>query len=806
MMPAMLFDVGGVDVTIPEWIKSKNFLVATSIEQVRRYVDEAIAVGICALDLEAEGLDNRVYHSPITSRYETKHKIVGFCLCKDKQSAIYIPVRHVEGSECNLDPALVEKEIVRLGEKTVLIFHHAKFDMEFLEFMGTPLIIPKYTGFECTLIADYVLNPSAREHGLKSLSREKLGLKMIELKELFPPKTKKLNFSLISPKNQGVREYGCSDAFCTFMLWDLYKDKIVDVGRAKYSLIYGLEKRLTYALRRQERSRILIDLKLIQELKRGAEDERESYARKFIEAATPYLKPDETQIDIASPAQLSDLLYKRMGIPIPEGAGEKGKTDMVSTDADTIESIVEDHVGKYPILEYIIQYRTMETVLTKVLDPISKNLDANHEARVGFNPCRADTGRLSCPGGKPDQGYTGANFHGIPKTKDNTKPLYSRRIREAIVARPGFAIVKIDFSGEELRIITNLAMERKWIKEFNEGSGDLHTLMALELFGTLEGNARNNAKTTNFAIAYGGGPGAVSRNTGMPKHESKRIIDKYFKQLPDFCKWTETQKELARNEHIVYTALGRPLPLPMMTDPDKKVRSGGERKAVNSPVQGTGADVIKYAMARIDGVLMERGWYPDKARMILNVHDEIVFEIRFELLEEAVPLFCDLMTEISKKIFKWKVHLEAEPLIGKSWAAELDWNKMKLGKVPVPEWLAPYFKVDGVVSGVTKREGAVSLISKNEVVPAPNVAETKSLGLNSLSLPESFSYILHRPLSDSTLILLRSVCKLSEIPSISNFKTKLSVSTINGMIVVPEEMGIKVDVCKFRVLSELYGL
>lgn len=806
MSDLMLFDLGGVDVKIPAWIQEKNFVLATSIEQVHKFVDEAIEEGICGLDLESEGLDNRVYLNEETQKYETVHKIVGFCIAKGELDALYVPIRHKKGE--NLDIDEVEKEIVRLVEDTVVVFHHAKYDCEMLEFMGNPCPINDFKKFEDTLIASFIRDPNSR-HGLKALSKELLDMGMISLKDLFPPKTKKLDFSLLNPSHKGVTEYGCSDAYCTLKLW---RDILSEVA-GKYKMVYMVEKRMVGALRRMERPRVLINKKLIAELKRNAEDERAKSLASFKEQSQQYVREQEgeTEIDILSPKQLSDLLYNRIGIKLSANEMSKGKTDQISTGQDLLDKIRSKYPHKYPILETITAYRIYDGIITKYLEKLETNLDKNNEARLSFNGWAADTARLSSPGGPPDHGFTGVNFHSLPNPKDTSKPLLSRRIREAVKARDGYALVKIDFSGEELRIATNVSGEPKWIKEFLEGNGDLHSLMAIEIFGNKDGNNRSHAKNTNFALLYGGGVGAVQRNTKLPSHEVKRIVDKFFVKLPKLSKWRENQKRLANKDKIVYSDLGRPFPLPQMDSDDPKIRAYGERKAINSPIQGTGADIIKFAMGEIDKVFMEKEWYPNIARMLINVHDELVFEIKLEHLEEVVPVCCDCMTLYGRKR-KWQVPLEVEPLIDLDWSSKHDWIKMKAGKKPVPEWLKPYFTPD-------KEYVEDSEVSKTTEITETAITDTKELKISEkmkhmtpsdIQVEEHDEYIfvypLKVPLNDITLATLRNVCSWSRIPLISEKTMPLAVKDINGVYVLTEADGVRVDVHKFRVLAELFGL
>jgi DNA polymerase I len=800
MAENLLFDsseIGDPDInlTIPEWIRTKHFKRCESIDELRAFVDEAIQIGLCALDIETEGLDSRVYPNPDTGRFETVHKIVGFCLCKDDKGAIYIPVRHKNGSAYNLDVTEVEKEIGRLARGAILIFHNAKFDQEFLEFMGEPCQVDDNKRFEDTMIADYLEYPFKKYHGLKALSKEEIGLVMIELHNLFPPKTKKIDFSLLSPTGLGVTEYGCSDAYCTRQLWVAKYAKLMKENE----LIYLMEKRVVPALRRSERMRIKIDKNLIAELRKEVVVARDESIRKMNEIVKPYLKNDETVVDYNSPKQMADLLYKRMGIPADEDIVKIGKSEQISTDAETLDKITAAYSGKYPILDMILEYRSLDGSLPKYFDNFLNNTDANDEGRLGFMACRADTGRLSCPDNKAEDGFLGVNIHSIPKAKGDG-PITSKRLREAIVARPGYAMLKVDFSGEELRIITNLSKEPKWVNEFNAGSGDLHTLMSMELFGAADETNRGKAKGANFALIYGGGPSALQRYTKLERHECQRIVDKFFISLSVLKRWIDGQKKKISAGAVIKTALGRRFKIPEDTNMnDRSVKAFWERKAVNSPIQGTGADIIKYAMGKLDRIFVKEGWYPDIARILINVHDELVVEIKLDYLEKIVPVVCKTMCSFSSiPQLGWVVPLEVEPLIGKSWAAKGNWYKMKSGKEPIPEWLQPYIKADAPKEGTQNSEALDIPVSKVETVEVnPS---------NVVVIPEVYNYAIRSPLSEKTRINLNNICKWSQIPTVAPAKTLLIVSTIGGEKILDETLDVRVDILKFMVLADIFGL
>ena len=554
--------------TIRAWMRYHEFVVVTSVEQLAEVVDEAIRVRRCSLDLETQGLDNRIYYkkaSEIRGPFEqyweegkqpekilqTVHKIVGYCLSFDGKTGYYAPVRHhnvsIDITENNLDVVAVGKQIRRLclasqpkltpeGKKSdplasalidpasrhvKIYFWNAKFDQEFLyPITGIDFWHPE--SFEDAMLAYYCIYTGDKSLSLKFKSKQKLlvlddkGLPvravvredpkrpyqelvephpkgsfipyvMIELKELFPGRD--IKFPELAPGE--VRMYACSDAICTYLhcvnpvtpdydpesttpfVSTFYQDK-------KYTGMYRVEKMVSQTLRLMERHRILIDHEYVRALFQEAQIESEGYRKQLLELAAQYGYPN---FDPNSPQQVSEFFFgnsKYLNIdPKPE---KNEKSNQYKTDADTLEKLAAEPDSN-PILITLVKYRQVEKVLSTYLAGMLNNCDPNSEMRYAFKQTGAPTGRFTAPGGEASQGFGAIPIHGIPATYDESKPKVATALRKAFIARPGYTMVKIDFAGEELRIVTNLSQEPAWIKEFNEGTGDLHTITAKAFFG-----------------------------------------------------------------------------------------------------------------------------------------------------------------------------------------------------------------------------------------------------------------------------------------------------------------------------------
>lgn len=564
------------------WMHYHEFVVVDSIEQLEGIVAQAFKTGKCSLDLETQGLDNRIYKKDsktLRAPYEeywdgpqpshllqTVHKIVGYCLSPDGLTGYYVPVRHTgEGAEKNLNVVAVGKLIKKLclasqpvikpeglsvdplasplidPPKVKLFFWHAKFDQEFLlPVTGIDFWHPE--SFEDAMLVYYCIYTGDKSLGLKNKSQEKLQVKrngnlvlgqvtkdpknskhelvkesptgvpipyeMIELKELFH-RGRPIDFGSLDP--QEARYYACSDAICTYLHCE---DEVIKsaIRAPKFASMYRLEKQVVQVLRWMERNRIKIDHEYVRKLFVDARAEAAEYRKQIVALAE---QKGFRNFDPQSTPQLSEFLFASPNGLNIEPKPEKTKDELrnqYKTDADTLEKLVENHPDINPILLTIVKFRQVEKVIGTYLGGLLNNCDENSELRYQFKQTGAPTGRFTAPAGDPAHGYGGVPIHGIPSTYDEKKPKVATALRKAFVARKGYTMVKVDFAGEELRIVTNLSGEPVWIKEFNEGSGDLHTITAKAFFGeTITKQQRQMGKCVHpdTIIFSGGSPTAL---------------------------------------------------------------------------------------------------------------------------------------------------------------------------------------------------------------------------------------------------------------------------------------------------------
>lgn len=742
-----------------EWFKSYRFHIVPDVGALRRLVDMCAKRGVCSLDVETTGVDNRIYpdeyfEDGVKTRHgcRTVDRIVGVCISPDGSNGYYIPLTHEPEDSGNLPWDESWDELTRLIESCRIIFHNAKFDQEFL----VPVTGREFwrnEQFEDTFLVAKVISPlKSNPAGLKQLAHANYGVDMVELDELFTDEKKeqlkrqkvRYNFALLHPKEG--REYGGSDGIFTYKLWFTLSERI----EKEWEHIYKLEKNFCQVMREMERNRVHVDVDRVQQLYVECKAELEGVGdliRDIVEAKTgrtgKWLK-----LGVGSPTQLSDALFTDPeGLklkPTPEmiqveGGGFAVNYDDSSSEEDdddddgpekkvyslkdevmkslnraygqrygTTRREKKDKEGKVvfeSLFDLILEYRHYDKMKGSYVEKLFKSHDKYGDVRPSFNQIGTETARLSCKAGKIEDGYSGVNFQGIPRDSDEDKPELFKQIRTVIVPRPGRMLVKIDYAGEELRVITNMSGDPIWAKSFLHGDGDVHSITARALFGkpSVNKDERNRGKRSNFAIIYGGGAGAISRNIGCSIEEGGAAIENMRKEIPVLMGYIEHQKAFARKYKCIYTAFGRKMPIPTIDSPIKAIRKKAERCAINYTIQSTSADVLKYAMCYVDRKLRELGW-KDRCQYVLTVHDEVVFEIDPRYLMEVVRMLDEWMVtpwRLPKAHGRaWTVPLETEPGIDIHWRARFDYFAMVDGKPADPKDL----DADGNFVGKLKKD------------------------------------------------------------------------------------------------------
>jgi len=627
------------------WMEGRSFRCAESIEEVRVFVDKAITAGLCAVDLETTGLNTR------TKRIDASHrvpieKIVSFGLCYDSNIGIHIPINHIDGAEFNLDESLVFKEIQRLCAHCITIYHNAKFDLSFLRNYG--IIVNDFKMFEDTQLLARLYDAGQKDTKLKHISERLLNQPMIEYNEIAPEG----KFQLISPKIGYI--YGASDPMCTLDLYHFFMAQQIVIEQKS---IYNLEKRVVFVVMEIESNFIKIDVPYLEQLRIEA-----SARIKLIEQEIQTLAGEE--FNVGSTQQLGKILFEKMKYRYPDK--EKTAGGQYKTDDKTLEKIADE----YPIVKKLMEFRGLQKSLGTYIENLLSNHDEDGFVKIGFHQSGTDTGRFSSPGGMgiKEDGYSGVNVQSIPKDTEGGMP----DLRRAFVARLGYKLVAADYENEEMRVATNLSNETAWIEAVNAGV-DFHTKTASIISGKpidqVQKPDRKIGKTVNFLALYLGGPMSLAAQAKISMVEAKRILADYFRGVPNLKKWMDSTIARARKNKFVKTVFGRMRPLAIFYESgDRGQEAHGDRCAVNTLVQGGCADIMKTVMVRVYNWIHTNN-LQDDIRVLLTMHDELVFEIKEDKLDIYVPKLTKIMglTDLLQDSLKWPLPLTVDVKYGDSW-------------------------------------------------------------------------------------------------------------------------------------------
>jgi len=740
-----------------EWMQGYKFHLVTSVDRLKKLVDLCLQRKTCSLDLETTGLDNRVYQDEFFGDgKKTRHgmrtvdKVAGLCISFDGYNGYYVPVGHYPEDSGNLPWDEAWEEITRLVNGCRVVFHGAKFDCEFL-YPVTGKDHWKLAEYEDTYLMSKVISPLKQmPNGLKQLSKIHFNVEMLELSDLFTPEKMEqmkrdkqgYNFAVLHPK-EGLA-YGCSDGIFTYKLREVLHPKLSDSDQR----IYDLEKSFCNVIRELERNRVHVDVDRVEHLRTECTSEMHKVGdsiREVIEGKTGKTGRWIT-LNIGAVQQLSEaLITDSEGLRLKptaemlaaenegqEGGGgggdseeeEDGSVDdkQYSLKDEALKSLHKVYGAKFSVVregitdkdgslkresifELILEWRHYQKMLGSYLNPLSKAVDKYGDVRPNFSQIGTDTTRLSSKAGKIADGYSGINFQGIPRDSDEDKPDLFKQLRTCIIPRKGWMLVKLDYAGEELRVVTNLSGDPIWTKSFLYEDGDVHSITARTLFGKKDINKdeRNRGKRCNFAFIYGGGAGAIQRNVGCSIEEASKHMENLRNDVPILMGYVEFQKKYAHKHKCIYTAFGRRIPIPTIDSPIRGIRSKAERCAINYTIQATSADVLKFTMCYVDKQLRTLGW-KDRCRYVLTVHDEVVYEIKPEFLMEIVRKLDEWMTEpwrLQKAHGRaWDVPLLTEPGVDCNWKARFDYFAMVDGAPVNPKDTAE----DGTFKGKLKKD------------------------------------------------------------------------------------------------------
>jgi len=562
-----------------------NYVLVDSTEKLDRVLVEIARSDIVAVDLETTDLN------PLMAR------VVGISISTEPNSAFYLPVRHMEGRNLPAEETLEKLAVFLEDPKKQKTGHNIKYDALVLRNEG---IMLKGIAFD-SMVASYLLNPSRRQHGLDSLSLEYLQHQTIPITSLIGKGKNQISFADVPVKD--AKDYACEDADISLRL---RSEMVPKLGLLKLqSLLDEIEVPLISVLVEMEKMGVLVDLDLLSDM-------GEEFAGELSQLEEAIHAYADVEFNVNSPQQLQEILFEKLELP----RGKKTKTGY-STDSEVLEGLTEEH----PIAEKILDYRALNKLKNTYIEAIPRLVNpVTGRIHTSFNQTVATTGRLSS---------SEPNLQNIPiRTREG------KRIRRAFVAPPGRVLLSADYSQIELRIMAHLSGDRRLLDAFRK-SEDIHTSTAAAIFDCpideVDETQRRHAKTVNFGVMYGMGSVSLSKQLGITHAEAKDFIDSYFKRFSGVSGYIEETREMARRNGYVTTLLNRRRYMPELESTAPQVRAFAERTAVNTPIQGSAADMIKKAMISIQEWIWE-GDMP--ADMIIQVHDELVFEVDEGAVEE----------------------------------------------------------------------------------------------------------------------------------------------------------------------------
>ncbi|HQU27788.1 MAG TPA: DNA polymerase I [Nitrospirales bacterium] len=622
-------------------IKARYELVQT-VEALEQWVADAVQQGLVAIDTETTSLD------------QTQAELVGMSLCLQPGKACYIPLGHIApGSTSPLDllghadstagqprqipfntaldrlrPLLADSGVLKVG-------HNIKYDMVVLERYGVPV-----RPVDDSMLLSYVLEGGLHGHGMDELAQRYLGHTTITFKEVAGIGKSQVTFDQV-PLDKAL-DYAAEDAEVTFRLHQMLKPRLIEEHLV--AVYETLERPLIPVLTAMEQRGIKVD---VPQLKQVSQE----FAQRLHDLEQEIHRLAGKTFNVGSPKQLGEILFEDLKL----GEGQKSKAGSYGTGADVLESLAaQGHI----LPEKVLEWRHLEKLRSTYADALLHQINPHtNRVHTSYAMASAATGRLSS---------TDPNLQNIPiRTEEG------RKIRKAFVAEPGHQLVSLDYSQIELRLLAHMADIPVLKQAFWDGQ-DIHALTASQVFGIpldqLDSATRRKAKAINFGIIYGISPFGLARQLGIEQSEAASYIKTYFERYPGIQEYMERTKQFCREHGYVQTLFGRRCHVPGIHDKNPARRNFSERAAINAPLQGTGADILKRAMIRVPPALTQHGLM-EKAHMLLTVHDELLFEVHESVIKETGSLIQTVMESATLPAVKLSIPLTVDVGQGHSWDA-----------------------------------------------------------------------------------------------------------------------------------------
>ncbi|MDJ1464394.1 DNA polymerase I [Nitratireductor sp. GZWM139] len=606
------------------------------IDTLKKWVAEAYEAGILAFDTETTSLD------PMQA------ELCGFSLATKPGRAAYVPIAHKSGSGDLLGGGLIENQLSQeealeairamMADPAVLkIGQNLKYDWLIMYRLGVEIV-----GCDDTMLISYVLDAGTGSHGtvghgMDALSERWLGHKPIPYKELTGTGRKQITFDMVDLER--ATAYAAEDADITLRLWQVLKPRLAAEGLV--SVYERLERPMIPVIGRMEHRGISVDRQILSRMSgdfaqtaAGIEDEIYTLAGE--------------RFTIGSPKQLGEILFGKMGLP----GGSKTKTGQWSTSAQVLEDLAG---AGHELPRKIVDWRQVTKLKSTYTDALPGYINPETKrVHTSYALASTTTGRLSS---------SEPNLQNIP-----VRTPEGRKIRTAFVAPEGAKLISADYSQIELRVLAHVADIAELKKAFADGL-DIHAMTASEMFDVpVEGmpsEVRRRAKAINFGIIYGISAFGLANQLAIPREEASAYIKRYFERFPGIKDYMDATKAKAKELGYVETIFGRRAHYPEIRSSNPQLRAFNERAAINAPIQGSAADIIRRAMVRMDEALADAGF--GEVKMLLQVHDELIFEAPESKVDAVIPLICDVMENAALPARSLSVPLQVEARAADNW-------------------------------------------------------------------------------------------------------------------------------------------
>ncbi len=623
-----------------------RYELVQDLKALDAWIARATEAGACAIDTETTSLD------------ALNAALVGVSLCVEPGHACYIPVAHVTpgsaaaagGLDFGATGKLVEGQIPRdkvlarlkpllADPATLKIGHNIKYDLQVFSRHG----LTEVAAIDDTMLISYVLEGGAHGHGMDALAELHLGHKTIAYDEVTGTGKARISFAEV-PLDK-ARDYAAEDAEVTLRLHRVLKPRLADMGLL--AIYETIERPLVPVVVAMEAEGITVDRATLLRLSN-------EFAIRLDELEKAIHKEVGHPFNVGSPAQLGKVMFDELGLTLPDGkTPAKTKTGAYATGADVLDDLA---ATGHRLPQMVLDWRQLAKLKSTYTDALAEAIDPRTgRVHTSFALAATSTGRLSS---------TDPNLQNIPVRNEE-----GRKIREAFVPAKGKTLLSFDYSQIELRLLAHVA-DIQSLKDAFAAGQDIHATTASEMFGVpiekMDKETRRRAKAINFGIIYGISPFGLARQLSIPQGEARAYIEAYFKRYPGIRAYMDRTKKEAHQHGYVSTLFGRRIWLPEIGSKNPAMRSFAERAAINAPIQGGAADIIKRAMVRLPATLAAAKL---DARLLLQVHDELLFEVDPAEKDATVAAVSAVMEKAAAPAVQLTVRLQVDWGEGKNWSA-----------------------------------------------------------------------------------------------------------------------------------------